>query len=53
MFDLIISGGTVYDGAGGMPRRADVGISGGGIAPRWMSFPASNHMNVSTLPEWQ
>jgi len=29
--DLVIFGGTVYDGTGGAPYRADVGISGGAI----------------------
>jgi N-acyl-D-amino-acid deacylase len=27
-FDQLITGGTVYDGSGGKPRRADVGIRG-------------------------
>src|SRR5258706_374855 len=27
-FDVVIRGGTVYDGSGGKPRRADVGIRG-------------------------
>jgi N-acyl-D-amino-acid deacylase len=27
-FDVIIRGGTVYDGTGGTPRKADVGIKG-------------------------
>jgi len=27
-FDVLIKGGAVYDGAGGRPRRADVGIRG-------------------------
>src|SRR6266581_5531729 len=31
-FDVIIRGGTVYDGTGGAPRRADVGIKGDRIA---------------------
>src|SRR6267143_946058 len=31
-FDAIISGGTVYDGTGGSPKRADVGIKGDRIA---------------------
>jgi N-acyl-D-amino-acid deacylase len=31
-FDVIIRGGTVYDGTGGRPRRADVGIRGDRIA---------------------
>src|SRR5512136_1866860 len=29
--DLLVAGGTVYDGSGGAPVRADVGISGGAI----------------------
>lgn len=31
-FDIIIKGGTVYDGSGRPPRRADVGIKGDRIA---------------------
>ncbi|HXE89535.1 MAG TPA: D-aminoacylase [Terriglobales bacterium] len=31
-FDVIIRGGTVYDGSGGKPQRADVGIRGDQIA---------------------
>src|SRR5947207_3777189 len=31
-FEVIIRGGTVYDGSGGPPRRADVGIRGDRIA---------------------
>ncbi|MEN3334611.1 MAG: N-acyl-D-amino-acid deacylase [Blastocatellia bacterium] len=31
-FDVIIKGGVVYDGTGGPPRRADVGIRGDRIA---------------------
>ena len=31
-FDIIIRGGTIYDGAGGAPKRADVGIKGDRIA---------------------
>lgn len=31
-FDLIIRGGTVYDGSGGAPRRVDVAIDGDRIA---------------------
>jgi N-acyl-D-amino-acid deacylase len=27
-FDVIIRGGTVYDGTGGAPRKADIGITG-------------------------
>jgi len=32
IFDVIIRGGTVYDGTGGAPRRADVGIKDDRIA---------------------
>src|SRR5215813_6274998 len=31
-YDIIIRNGTVYDGTGGPPRRADVGIQGDQIA---------------------
>ena len=31
-FDIIIKGGTVYDGSGRPPRRADIGIKGDRIA---------------------
>ncbi len=31
-FDIIIKGGTVYDGTGRAPRRADIGIKGDRIA---------------------
>ncbi len=31
-YDVLIKGGTVYDGAGGPPRRADVGIRGDRVA---------------------
>ncbi len=31
-YDLIIRGGTLYDGTGGAPRRADVAVAGGRIA---------------------
>src|SRR5688500_15388925 len=31
-FDVVIKGGTVYDGSGGAPVRADVGIRGDQIA---------------------
>jgi len=30
-YDLVVAGGTVYDGSGGAPVRADVGVSGGAI----------------------
>jgi N-acyl-D-aspartate/D-glutamate deacylase len=32
VYDLVIRGGTVVDGNGGPPRRADVGVSGGIVA---------------------
>jgi N-acyl-D-amino-acid deacylase len=31
-FDVIIRGGTIYDGSGGPPKRADLGIKGDRIA---------------------
>jgi len=30
-FDLLIVGGTIYDGTGGPPARADIGVSGGAV----------------------
>ncbi len=30
-FDLLIAGGTVYDGSGGAPVKADVGVFGGAV----------------------
>ena len=32
MLDWVIRGGTVIDGSGGAPFRADIGICGGKIA---------------------
>lgn len=31
-FDVLVKGGTVYDGSGGAPMRADVGVNGDQIA---------------------
>ncbi len=31
-YDLVILGGTVYDGSGGVPRRIDVGVRGDRVA---------------------
>src|SRR6186997_1041417 len=31
-FDVLIRGGTVYDGSGGPPKRADVGLRGDSVA---------------------
>jgi N-acyl-D-amino-acid deacylase len=30
-FDLLVAGGTIYDGSGGPPFRGDIGISGGAV----------------------
>ena len=30
-FDLLVVGGTIYDGTGGPPVRADIGVSGGAV----------------------
>jgi len=42
-FDIIIKGGTVYDGTGGPPAKADVGIKGDRIA-------AIGDLNRATAP---
>jgi dihydroorotase len=45
-FDLVIRGGTVLDPAGGVKRRADVGISGDKIAAIEDSLPADRGRDV-------
>jgi dihydroorotase len=45
-FDLLIRGGTVVDPAGGVKRRADVGISGEKIAAIEDSLPADRGAEV-------
>ena len=39
-FDVLIRGGTVYDGEGGAPRQADVGIVGDRITAVGALSPA-------------
>jgi N-acyl-D-amino-acid deacylase len=41
-YDVVIKGGTVYDGTGGAPRRADIAITGDRIAAIEPSIPASD-----------
>jgi N-acyl-D-amino-acid deacylase len=50
-FDVIIRGGTVYDGTGGPPRRADVGIKGDRIATigNLKSAPATTIVDATGL----
>jgi N-acyl-D-amino-acid deacylase len=50
-FDVIIRGGTVYDGTGGAPRRADVGIKGDRIATigNLKSAPATTIVDATGL----
>ena len=45
-FDLVIRGGTVLDPAGGVKRRADVGISGDKIAAIEDNLPADRGRDV-------
>ena len=40
-FDIVITGGTVYDGTGGAPVRADVGITGDRITAIAPSLPTA------------
>ena len=45
-FDIIIRGGTVYDGTGRAPVKADVGIKADRIAASWKSescYRADDH----------
>ncbi|MEX2273588.1 MAG: D-aminoacylase [Vicinamibacterales bacterium] len=45
-FDILIAGGTVYDGTGGAPVRADVGITGDRITAIAPSLPRANAATV-------
>ena len=45
MLDTLIRGATVFDGLGGAPRRADVGVRGGRIV-------AVGTTTVRTLESW-
>ncbi|HEX6323777.1 MAG TPA: D-aminoacylase [Vicinamibacterales bacterium] len=45
-FDVLIAGGTVYDGTGGAPARADVGITGDRIAAIAPSLPRASARTV-------
>src|SRR5687768_6510206 len=40
-FDIVIKGGLVYDGTGGAPVRADVGITGDQIAAISPALPTA------------
>ncbi len=42
-FDTIIRGGTVYDGSGRAPRRADVGIRSRSNRRYWQSQSRDRH----------
>ena len=44
--DLILAGGTVYDGTGGAPRLADVAISGNRIAAIGPDLPSTGAMRI-------
>src|SRR5690606_6805798 len=45
-FDILITGGTVYDGTGSAPVRADVGITGDRITAIAPSLPTANAATV-------
>ena len=45
-YDVVIKGGTLYDGTGGAPRRADIAISGDRIAAIEASIPANSARTV-------
>ena len=51
-FDVIIRGGTVYDGTGSPGRRADVGIKGDRIAARRRSLRRDRQRRRPTPPAW-
>ena len=51
-FDVLIRGGTVYDGTGGAPREADVGIVGDRIAAVGELSPGGGRAPSSTRAAW-
>ena len=51
-YDVIVRGGTVYDGSGGPGRRADVGIRGDRIAAVGDLAKAPRPGPSSTPPAW-
>jgi N-acyl-D-aspartate/D-glutamate deacylase len=45
-WDLLLRGGTVFDGHGGPPRREDLAITGGRVVARGVDLPADQATEV-------
>jgi N-acyl-D-aspartate/D-glutamate deacylase len=50
-FDLVIRGGTVFDGSGAVPVKADVGVRGDKVAAIGAGLPDGSH-TINASGRW-